>query len=122
MITAFWAAEEILPMHVVGGVGWPVGLLRSSPPAYDAAAELAADVGVGTSSYTEYDLQITKAAEDWLQDDARTKAPWAGFISFVSPHYPLTCPEDFASSKAMILKIWICRLALIIRQNQPMPN
>ena len=88
--------EEILPMHVVGGVGWPVGLLRSSPPAYDAAAELAADVGVGTSSYTEYDLQITKAAEDWLQDDARTKAPWAGFISFVSPHYPLTCPEDYA--------------------------
>ncbi|MDD9978211.1 MAG: sulfatase-like hydrolase/transferase, partial [Boseongicola sp.] len=28
-------SEELLPMHVVGGVGWAVGLLRENPPAYD---------------------------------------------------------------------------------------
>ena len=28
-------AEEILPMHVVGGVGWTIGLLREDPPDYD---------------------------------------------------------------------------------------
>ena len=38
-------SEEILPMHVVGGVGWMAALLREDPPAYDAAAELAADSG-----------------------------------------------------------------------------
>ncbi len=87
--------QEILPMHVVGGVGWPVGLLREELPEYDSARELAADVGVGNSTYTDYDRDITKAAIAWLQDSARIETPWAAFVSLVSPHYPLTCPEEF---------------------------
>lgn len=88
-------SEEILPMHVVGGVGWPVGLLRNQPVAYDGAAELAADVGVGSSSYTDYDRDITAAAEAWLQDKTSSTKQWAAFVSLVSPHYPLTCPQDY---------------------------
>jgi len=88
-------SEEILPMHVVGGIGWPVGLLRETLPAYDAAAELAADVGPGTSTYTEYDREITRATEDWLRGKAGSEDRWAAFVSLVSPHYPLTCPDDF---------------------------
>ena len=88
-------SEEILPMHVVGGVGWPVGLLRSNPPLYEAVAELAADVGVGNSSYTDYDLDITEKAEKWLHSKAEATSPWAAFVSLVSPHYPLTCPEYY---------------------------
>ena len=59
--------EEILPMHVVGGVGWAIGLLRDNPPEYDVATELALQSGRGSSSYTDYDLAITNAAESWLQ-------------------------------------------------------
>jgi choline-sulfatase len=90
-------SQEILPMHVVGGVGWAIGLLREDPPAYESAAELAADVGVGSSTYTDYDLAITEAAESWLRAPARLDRPWAAFVSLVSPHYPLTCPADFAA-------------------------
>lgn len=88
-------SEEILPMHVVGGVGWAVGLLREDPPAYDAASELARDVGAGRSTYTDYDQDITTAAEAWLTDSRRQENPWAAFVSFVSPHYPLTAPQEF---------------------------
>ncbi|MBE1283777.1 MAG: sulfatase-like hydrolase/transferase [Rhodobacteraceae bacterium] len=88
-------SREILPMHVVGGVGWAIGLLRENPPPYDSAAELAGDVGVGPSTYTDYDLDITEAAEAWLADPARQEQPWAAFVSLVSPHYPLTCPEKW---------------------------
>ena len=88
-------SQEILPMHVVGGVGWPVGLLRDAPPAYDAASELAADVGAGRSSYTDYDREITGAAEAWLHSRAGAQDPWAAFVSLVSPHYPLVCPEEY---------------------------
>jgi choline-sulfatase len=88
-------SEEILPMHVVGGVGWPIGLLRENPPDYDGAAELARDVGVGDSSYTDYDRAITKAACEWLADPARQSRPWAAFVSLVSPHFPLTAPADW---------------------------
>ncbi|MEM7238243.1 MAG: sulfatase-like hydrolase/transferase [Pseudomonadota bacterium] len=85
--------EEILPMHVVGGLGWVVGLLRENPPEYDAARELAADVGMGPSSYTDYDRAITEATQAWLarSDDE----PWTAFVSLVSPHYPLTAPKEF---------------------------
>ena len=89
-------SQERLPMHVVGGVGWAIGLLRDDPPAYDDAAELAADVGVGDSSYTEYDRQITADACAWLADPARrTGDGWVAFVSLVSPHYPLCAPEEF---------------------------
>lgn len=88
-------SEEILPMHVVGGVGWVAGLLREDPPAFDVAAELAADSGRGPSSYTDYDLAITEAASQWIDQKADTDTPWAAFVSLVSPHYPLTAPPEF---------------------------
>ncbi len=90
-------SEELLPMHVVGGVGWTIGLLRKNPPVYDSASELAADVGAGSSSYTDYDLQITELATEWLEaKSTETGAqPWAAFVSLVSPHYPLTCPPEY---------------------------
>lgn len=88
-------SKEIIPMHVVGGVGWTVGLLREDPPEYTAASELAEDVGAGDSSYTDYDLEITSKAENWLKTQAGSQEPWAAFVSLVSPHYPLTAPQEF---------------------------
>ena len=87
-------SEEILPMHVVGGVGWMAALLRKDPPAYDAAAELAADSGPGSSSYTDYDLAITAAATDWIAARRNAERPWAAFVSLVSPHFPLKAPQE----------------------------
>ena len=88
-------SEEILPMHVVGGVGWMAALLREDPPAYDAAAELAADSGPGSSSYIDYDLAITAAATDWIAARRNAERPWAAFVSLVSPHFPLRAPQEF---------------------------
>jgi choline-sulfatase len=88
-------SEEILPMHVVGGVGWAVGLLREDSPNYDSTAELAADIGTGSSTYTDYDLAITAATESWLTKRRAATKPWAAFVSLVSPHYPLTAPQEY---------------------------
>ncbi|MCZ4354630.1 sulfatase-like hydrolase/transferase [Roseovarius aestuarii] len=87
--------EELLAMHVVDGVGWPVGLLRENPPEYTSASELAEEVGIGPSTYTDYDREITGMAEEWLAASERQREPWAAFVSLVSPHYPLTCPQEF---------------------------
>ena len=88
-------SEELLPMHVVGGVGWAVGLLRENPPDYTSAGELAADVGAGNSTYTDYDLAITETAEKWLKERENSCKPWAAFVSLVSPHYPLKAPQEY---------------------------
>lgn len=87
--------QEILPMHIVGETGWVIGLLRDDPPVFSGASELAGQVGGGDSSYTLYDRAITEAAEAWLSDPVRHERPFAGFISLVSPHYPLIAPEEF---------------------------
>ncbi len=88
-------SQEILPMHVLGGIGWPVGLLRKDPPSFGAAPELAANVGAGASSYTDYDQAITEAACDWLLGCEESESPWVTFVSLVSPHYPLVAPSKF---------------------------
>ena len=87
--------REILPMHIFEKKGWLIGLLRRNPPPFDGARELAAEVGSGASEYTDYDRRVTDAAEEWLSDPARKKRPFAGFISLVSPHYPLIAPDEF---------------------------
>ncbi len=91
-------SDEILPMYLAnGGKGWPQGLIRDPLPGFDEAAELARDVGPGESSYTEYDRAITEEACRWLRRyPARIRnKPWVAFVSFVSPHYPLTAPQEF---------------------------
>ena len=84
-------------MHIVGEKGWVVGLLREDPPPYDSAARTGAEIGEGDTSYSEYDRAITDAAVDWLLHRKKAET-FAGFISLVSPHYPLKAPEAFSTS------------------------
>ncbi len=87
-------SDEVLPMHVAGD-GWTLGLLRHDPPVFEAAAELAQDAGEGWSDYTRYDARVTGTACDWLARSERADTPWAAFVSFVSPHYPLMAPPEY---------------------------
>lgn len=87
-------ARQVLPMHVVNGVGWVDALLRSDGT-FDETGELAADVGYGDSAYMEYDRATTAAVQGYLAEPARGAAPWAAFVSWVCPHYPLTAPEAY---------------------------
>ena len=62
--------KEHMPLHVVEGIGDPIGMLRDPPPPRKAALRLAADAGCGDSTYQGYDDRITAAAEDWLRERA----------------------------------------------------
>jgi len=91
-------SEEILPMYLANeGKGWPQGLLRNPLPDYPDAAELANDVGPGETEYTRYDRAITQATIDWLKQQKQNdhEKPWVCFASFISPHYPLSAPQEF---------------------------
>ena len=86
--------EEVLPMHVRGGVGWLRGLLRRSDYDFQMCHEFAETIGPGENVYTDYDRRVCDAACDWLREEGGG-APWGLFVSFVRPHYPLTCPPGF---------------------------
>ncbi|WP_439578297.1 sulfatase-like hydrolase/transferase [Elioraea sp.] len=90
-------AQEILPMHVVDGVGDVLGLIRDRVFERGAAYKMAALAGPGESSYTTYDREIAARAQAWLRAhaDRRSALPWVLFVSFVTPHFPLTAPPEF---------------------------
>jgi choline-sulfatase len=89
-------SESIVPMHVVEGKGDLLGLIRDDLPVRGAAYKMARMAGPGESPYTQYDREIASRAQIWLREEARkhTDKPWVLFVSFVSPHYPLTAPPE----------------------------
>ncbi|MEF2553976.1 sulfatase-like hydrolase/transferase [Aurantimonas sp. A2-1-M11] len=89
-------SHEILPMHVIEGKGDLMGLVREDIPVRGAAYKMANMAGPGESPYTLYDRQIAAEAAKWLHDQApkHTDKPWVLFVSFVTPHFPLTAPPE----------------------------
>jgi choline-sulfatase len=90
-------SEELLPMHVVDGIGDVRGLVRQDIPRREGYYKLAKLAGPGESPYTRYDRDIAARAQMWLREEAprhRTR-PWALFVSFVCPHFPLIAPPEF---------------------------
>ncbi len=89
--------EEIIPLHVVDGIGDLLGCLRKDPPERDCLHLMAENIGSGDSSYQEYDRRIAEAACNWLKEKSKEapEKPWTLFVSFVCPHFPLIAPEAF---------------------------
>jgi len=88
--------HEILPMYIRDGTGWIKGLLRDHEAVMDVSG-YTREIGPGENSYTDYDLAVTHNACAWLKDTANAESdkPWTLFVSWLRPHYPLICPEDF---------------------------
>lgn len=103
-------SEEIVPMHIVDGIGDVKGLIRDRIPTRKGGDKMARLAGPGESPYTVYDREIASRAQIWLHDEAarwRDK-PWVLFVSFVAPHFPLTAPPRW------FYRYW--------QQNLPMPK
>lgn len=89
--------EEILPMHIVNGVGDLLGLIRDELPRRGGSANLGPEAGPGESEYTHYDRSIADETVKWLQNEAPKykSKPWAMYVGFVAPHFPLIAPQEF---------------------------
>ncbi len=90
-------SEEILPLHIVNGAGDLLGLIRDELPRRPGAAHLGPEAGRGESDYTRYDRSIAEETVKWLKQSAskRGAKPWALYVGFVSPHFPLIAPPQF---------------------------
>jgi choline-sulfatase len=89
-------SEEIMPLHVVDGIGDASGMIRRPLAVRKAALNLAKDAGCGDSDYQRYDDAITSAADRWLREKApRLERPWVLFVSLVCPHFPLIARPEW---------------------------
>jgi len=102
--------EEIVPMHVIDGLGDVKGLVRDDIPMRKGGEKMAKYAGPGESTYTAYDRDIASRAQIWLHEEATRDdgKPWVLFVSFVAPHFPLIAPPE-----------WFYRYA---RMDLPMPK
>jgi choline-sulfatase len=89
--------EEIEPMHIVGGIGGLLGLLRGSgeEPVRAGNWEMyVTDLGAGETAYQEYDRRITRHAIEWLnRHRAHTGKPWILCVNHISAHPPFKVPQ-----------------------------
>ena len=90
-------SEEIVPMHIIDGIGDVKGLVRDNIPKRKGGDKMAKRAGPGESPYTVYDRDIASRAQIWLHEEAPKwrDRPWVLFVSFVSPHFPLTAPPQW---------------------------
>jgi choline-sulfatase len=78
-------------------VGDLLGLIRDELPRRTGSLKLGPEAGPGESEYTRYDRSIADETVKWLKHSApkyRAK-PWALYVGFVSPHFPLIAPPPF---------------------------
>ncbi len=87
--------QQILPIHILNGIGQIWGSVRNPLPTKSKGGSMLGGIGAGVSKYNLYDMEVANAAVDWLNMPARTEAPWAAFVSFVAPHFPLIVPEEY---------------------------
>jgi len=85
-------SREILPMHILDGVGGLVGLLcwSDEEPRRTGHFESYVDEsGPGKSSYVDYDRSITAHTVEWLREHgANAQQPFELFVSYACPHPP----------------------------------
>ena len=90
-----------IPMYIKEGVGSVTAAIRDPLPDLEPGAGdrpgFAAKACAGESSYTQYDRKVGDLTCDWLAGRGANGGdrPWALFASFLSPHYPLTVPQEF---------------------------
>ena len=88
--------SQLLPLHVLDGVGMLFTICRDPMPSMKRFRQLVHEAGEGDSTYTDYDRDITARAVTWIQDEgARSEKPWTLFVSLVCPHPPWRAPSKF---------------------------
>lgn len=87
---------ELLPLHVVNGIGNLFTICRNPLPVAKKFASLIRDAGAGNSSYIEYDRDIINQAINWIREyGLKQEKPWVLFVSLVCPHPPWIAPPEF---------------------------
>jgi len=90
-------SRELEPLHVRDGEGWVFGLLRRQDHTPYDTGGFAKHIGPGEDGYSDYDRRVRDRAVRWLKTEGAAKRdkPWTLFVSFLRPHYPLSCPKQY---------------------------
>lgn len=88
--------DQRIPMHIKKKTGDLYSLIREEMQPRTNAVKKISDAGPGETQYTRYDEAISELSKRWLMEEAQLyDQPWALFVSFITPHFPLKAPDSF---------------------------
>lgn len=89
--------DQRIPLHIKNGVGDVYGEIRDKEITRPQFATALYDAKTGESDYIKYDKEVARRAVDYLKNEAvSSDKPFVLQVGFVSPHFPLVCPSEFA--------------------------
>ncbi|SMX91039.1 choline-sulfatase [Brevibacterium aurantiacum] len=104
--------DQRLPLHVREGRGDLFHALRENQPPAIQLRDAVVGAQSGESEYSLFDREVAKEACAWLQEKADEEGPWLGKVSFVTPHYPFTVPQEY-------LDLYPIGKMMLPRNNEP---
>ncbi len=88
--------DQRIPLNLKNAIGDLYGEIRDDEITRFQFRDAIIEAGEGTSDYIAYDKEIAKQAADYLKNEGtKTEKPFALFVGFITPHYPLKVPKEF---------------------------
>lgn len=88
-------SDQRIPLHVRDGVGDVFGLLRDKRVTKPKVGQFPYNASVGRSSYMDYDETVTKEAIEYLNGKRDAGEPWALYVGYTLPHFPLAISQKY---------------------------
>lgn len=90
--------DQRIPLHIKDGKGDIYGAIRDKTITRPQFRQAILDAREGESDYSRYDREVAARAADFLMDAAAAdRGPFALYVGFVTPHFPLIAPPEFAA-------------------------
>lgn len=90
-------SDQRLPMNIHQKVGDVQGCIRDDRIRRKVRIHTVTSAGPGDSDYSRFDKKVADSAAQFLKTEAGKKSdkPWMLYVGFVTPHFPLTVPQEF---------------------------
>lgn len=90
--------DQRIPLHIKDGTGDIYGAIRDRTITRPQFRQAILDAREGESDYIRYDREVAARAAGFLtQAAAEDRGPFALYVGFVTPHFPLIAPPEFTA-------------------------
>lgn len=89
--------DQRIPLNIKDGVGDVYGAIRDKEITRYQFRNAILEAREGESDYTRYDREVAKRSAAFLKTEGKnSEKPFALFVGFVTPHFPLIAPKEYA--------------------------
>lgn len=90
-------ADQRIPLNIKDGVGDVYGAIRDTEITRYQFRNAILEAREGESDYTRYDREVARKSAEFLRTEGKaSEKPFALFVGFVTPHFPLIAPPEYA--------------------------